>query len=209
VTRDAVEAELRAQSVAVVGSYDISGLASAVTDPTAAVVLLDVSGMDISKFRNVVPQDLAAKILMFGIPRGVDEVVNCARSGAAGLLDGDAPLPELLEAISTVAVGRTACSCLVAVALAAYVARTARAEPSVVTSLTPREAEVASLVADGLSNIEIARSLEISLSTVKIHVHGVLQKLRVDRRAQVAERLGRHSTPIDLSSDLDPTIRAT
>jgi DNA-binding NarL/FixJ family response regulator len=56
-------------------------------------------------------------------------------------------------------------------------------------ALTPRQREIASLVADGLSNKQIARRLLIEQATVKNHVHSILVKLGVSRRDQVAKRL--------------------
>jgi DNA-binding NarL/FixJ family response regulator len=49
--------------------------------------------------------------------------------------------------------------------------------------LTPREHQVAMLVARGLSNKEVARELGLSLSTVKRHMHSIMLKLGVKRRA--------------------------
>ena len=57
--------------------------------------------------------------------------------------------------------------------------------------LTPRERAIAALVADGLSNKEIAVRLGIELCTVKNHVHHILEKLHVSRRTQAAARFRR------------------
>ena len=51
-------------------------------------------------------------------------------------------------------------------------------------TLTPRELEIVSLIADGLANKEIARSLQIEVATVKNHVHHILAKLGVTRRTE-------------------------
>jgi DNA-binding NarL/FixJ family response regulator len=56
-------------------------------------------------------------------------------------------------------------------------------------SLTGREAEIAELVADGLSNKAIASVLSIELATVKNHVHSVLEKLGVHSRGEAAAKL--------------------
>lgn len=56
-------------------------------------------------------------------------------------------------------------------------------------ALTPREQEVAALVADGLSNAAIAGRLRLGVGTVKDHVHAVLVKARLRRRSQVAAAL--------------------
>ena len=56
-------------------------------------------------------------------------------------------------------------------------------------SLTPRELEVAELMGDHNSNGEIASELGISIHTVKIHVHNVMQKLQINHRSQTRETL--------------------
>jgi DNA-binding CsgD family transcriptional regulator len=63
------------------------------------------------------------------------------------------------------------------------------ARPAWYTSLTPRERQVADLVAAGLSNAAIARRLDISVLTTKDHVHHVLDKSAYRRRAQIAAAL--------------------
>jgi DNA-binding NarL/FixJ family response regulator len=57
--------------------------------------------------------------------------------------------------------------------------------------LTAREVQVLDLIADGLSNKEIAARLYIELSTVKNHVHSILTKLRAHTRAEAAARAQR------------------
>jgi DNA-binding NarL/FixJ family response regulator len=56
-------------------------------------------------------------------------------------------------------------------------------------TLTPREREVATLIAEGLTNAELARRLYISPKTAAVHVSNILAKLGVASRAQVAARL--------------------
>ena len=54
------------------------------------------------------------------------------------------------------------------------------------SSLTPRESEIASLVAGGKSNKQIAADLSLSYSTVKNHISSILDKLNLDHRTQIA-----------------------
>jgi DNA-binding CsgD family transcriptional regulator len=58
-------------------------------------------------------------------------------------------------------------------------------------ALTPREREVALLIADGLTNAELARRLYISPKTAAVHVSNILHKLGVSSRTQVASAVGR------------------
>ena len=55
--------------------------------------------------------------------------------------------------------------------------------------LTRREAEIVGLIDEGLSNKQIAGRLSIELATVKNHVHSILEKLQVERRAEAAARV--------------------
>jgi DNA-binding NarL/FixJ family response regulator len=55
--------------------------------------------------------------------------------------------------------------------------------------LTPREREIAALVACNLPNKEIARRLRLGPATIKNHVHNILQKLNIHRRGDIAGRL--------------------
>jgi two-component system nitrate/nitrite response regulator NarL len=72
--------------------------------------------------------------------------------------------------------------------------------------LTAREREVLKLVDGGLSNKEIAVRLRIEVSTVKNHVHNLLDKLNVTSRMQAAARLGTHVSVRQrgLATDLNP-----
>jgi DNA-binding CsgD family transcriptional regulator len=73
--------------------------------------------------------------------------------------------------------------------LAALRGRLGMAEPVAATPLTPREREVAVLLAEGLTNAELARRLFISPRTAAVHVSNILSKLNVTSRNQVAARL--------------------
>lgn len=53
-------------------------------------------------------------------------------------------------------------------------------------SLTDRQKEIALLIVNGFSNKEIAKSLQVSPSTVKNHVHAILDRLQIDRRSKIA-----------------------
>jgi len=58
-------------------------------------------------------------------------------------------------------------------------------------NLTPREAEVARLAADGLSNKAIARSLGVTEGTIKVHLNAIFRKLGVGNRSDLIRRLHR------------------
>lgn len=114
------------------------------------------------------------------------EVVRFVEAGARGYLLRGARLNELVETVKEVHAGRTPCEPTVAAQvlerLAHLAAESGCGPPAAQTSLSAREVEVLEMVADGLSNKEIAAGLGLALSTVKNHVHNLLGKLDVGRR---------------------------
>ncbi|MBD0418189.1 response regulator transcription factor [Streptomyces sp. TRM S81-3] len=116
-------------------------------------------------------------------------VVAALRAGAHGFLPKDVSPEELVAAVRVVHTGEAAVAPrLLTRLIAAYVRAPHRAGPPAVAvdsgELTPREAEVWRLMARGLDNTEIARALDISVSTVKNHITAVFGKLGVRDRAQ-------------------------
>ncbi|MET8406265.1 response regulator transcription factor [Streptomyces sp900116325] len=117
----------------------------------------------------------------------LDEYVNEAlRAGASGFLLKDAPAAQLLNGIRTVATGEALLAPEVTRRLVGrYAARIRPAESAAAdTGLTPRELEVLRLIANGLSNGEIAATLVISPETVKTYVSRILTKLGLRDRVQ-------------------------
>jgi two-component system nitrate/nitrite response regulator NarL len=134
-----------------------------------------------------------ARILAYGVSAGDDEAIRCAEAGVAGYIPRDATTPELVATILSVSRGEFACSPRVAALLLKRVADLAGSRPvrEAEIALTAREREVGQLLDDGLSNKEIAGRLGIGVSTVKNHVHHLLEKLNVSGRGQAAARIRR------------------
>jgi len=125
----------------------------------------------------------------------LDEYVYRAlRAGASGFLLKDAPPAALLHGIRTVATGAALLDPEVTRKLVGRFATRIRpaeaTEPDV--PLTPRELEVLRLIADGLSNSEIAGALVISRETVKTFVSRILTKLGLRDRVQAVVYAYRH-----------------
>ncbi|OEV08806.1 response regulator [Streptomyces nanshensis] len=117
----------------------------------------------------------------------LDEYVyEALRAGASGFLLKDAPPAQLLHGIRTVALGAALLDPEVTRRLVGkYAARIRPAEDAPRDiPLTPRELEVLRLIADGLSNSEIAGALQISQETVKTFVSRILTKLDLRDRVQ-------------------------
>ncbi|MFF3443480.1 response regulator [Streptosporangium sp. NPDC002721] len=114
------------------------------------------------------------------------DIVRAVEAGAAGYLLKDTSRADLLAAIRSAARGETVLSPSVATRLVT------RMRAPVAESLSPRETEVLSLVARGLTNAEIGKALFISETTVKTHLLRVFGKLGVsDRTAAVTTALDR------------------
>jgi DNA-binding NarL/FixJ family response regulator len=118
----------------------------------------------------------------------LDEYVYDALcAGASGFLLKDVTAERLFDAVRVVAVGEALLAPAVTRRLISEFARLRPAAPAssaAVAELTPRETEVLRLLAEGLSNPEIAGRLVITEETVKTHVSRVLHKLALRDRAQ-------------------------
>nr|WP_234438452.1 response regulator transcription factor [Streptomyces sp. NRRL S-340] len=119
-------------------------------------------------------------------------VVAALRAGACGFLPKDSSPEELVAAIRTVRAGEAVVAPRLLTRLISAYVRTRPAAAGgrpdaacrAAADLTPREAEVWRLLATGLDNNEIARTLEISVSTVKNYITSIFDKLGVRDRAQ-------------------------
>jgi DNA-binding NarL/FixJ family response regulator len=119
----------------------------------------------------------------------LDEFVYAAlRAGASGFLLKDTPPPDLLTAIRVIAAGDALLAPTITRRLIAEFSRRPaplRPHAGVLDGVTDRERDVLLLIAYGLSNVEIATQLHVSLPTVKTHIGHLLAKLRARDRAQL------------------------
>ncbi len=156
------------------------------------VVLLDLhmpgtSGLQvISLLREEAP---LAQIIMLTVSEDSEDLLEALRLGARGYLLKNIETVFLLDSIRRGAAGESVMSSQMAGKLADVI-RLPQKENLVVATglekLTPREREVIIMLARGASNKEIARSLDLVESTVKIHVQGILRKLNLSSRVQAA-----------------------
>ncbi|WP_214404347.1 response regulator [Pseudonocardia lacus] len=125
-------------------------------------------------------------------------VYEALRAGASGFLLKDTPPAGLVAGVRTVAAGESLLAPSVTRELIGRYAERLRPAPAAdgggpLAELTPREREVLRLVADGLSNAEIAAELVVAAETVKTHVSRILNKLDLRDRVQavvLAHRTG-------------------
>jgi DNA-binding NarL/FixJ family response regulator len=121
-----------------------------------------------------------------------ESVLGALRAGARGYLTKDASSEDIRAAILTVAAGDAALDPAVQHHVVAALSsdRAARADPGAADStglpdgLTPREAEVLALIAEGLTNAEIAERLVVSPTTIKSHINHLFAKAGLRDRAQ-------------------------
>jgi len=158
-----------------------------VAEHSPDVVLMDLSmpnvdGIEATK--RIVESQPATKVIALTSFATDDKVFPAIRAGAAGYLLKEAEPAELAEAIRKVYRGESILHPNIAARLMADVAAaTPRAHR---TDLTRRELEVLRLIAQGMSNRQIASELTVAEKTVKTHVSSVLSKLGVADRTQAA-----------------------
>ena len=141
------------------------------------VVLMDIRmpGMDGLEATRLITASCDTKVLIL-TTFDLDEYVYAAlRGGASGFLVKDTPAPDLLAAIRVVAAGEALLSPSVTRRL--IMKFTGRDRPALLQGVTERERQVLALVAEGLSNGEIAERLHIGPGTAKTHVRHLLAKL--------------------------------
>jgi len=145
------------------------------------VVLLDfempgLSGVE--AVRELVRALPNGQLIVFTAFADDERIIGAVRSGAKGYVLKGAPAHEVAQAIRDVHAGGSYLPPTIAAVLARQVREPKR------TSLSARERDVLRFVADGLSNKQIARRLEITERTVKYHVNSAMTKLGADNRAQ-------------------------
>lgn len=161
----------------------------------ADVVLMDIRmpGIDgVEATRRIsADEDLAGVKVLVLTTFELDEYVYLAlHAGASGFLGKSVEPEDLLEAIRLVAAGEALLSpaatrSLIATFLAQPSRVAAAGVPERLAQLTAREREIVALVAEGLTNVDIAERLYISPTTVKTHVNRSMTKLDLRDRAQL------------------------
>jgi DNA-binding NarL/FixJ family response regulator len=191
VYREGLERLLRdMEQIVFVGSASCaSEAADQVRDIEPDIVLLDMSMEEAySTARKVAKTSKASRVVALGMSESETDVFRCAAIGIAGYVTRSGSLSDVVAAIDAVSRGEVHCSPRIAGSLYRRVGalsshRRAAANPE--SGLTTREQQILRLMRQGLSNKVISRRLGIELSTVKNHVHSILAKLGVHRRAEV------------------------
>jgi DNA-binding NarL/FixJ family response regulator len=151
------------------------------------VVLMDIRmpGMDgLEATRQILQGDSGVKVVILTTFDLDEHVYEALRAGASGFLLKDVPASQLVHAVRVAAAGEALLAPSITKRLIASFAPQASPAAYSLPDLTPRETEVLTLLAEGLSNVEIADRLFVSDATVKTHVAHILTKLGVRDRVQ-------------------------
>ena len=170
-------------------------LAAEIETAVPDVVLLDTSPRDaLAVAARLIRERPQTRILGFGVSDVPEDVVACAEAGLSGYVPCTASIKDLISAARRVAFGSTVCSDAIADGLFQHLRRAAFGSlpSSLERVLTQRQQQIVGLIGEGLSNKEIARRLSLGTSTVKNHVHDILDRLQVTSRSEAAARIHRN-----------------
>jgi two-component system nitrate/nitrite response regulator NarL len=171
---------------------DLEGVRNSLASHRADLVLIDVThGIDLYDVRSIAAQWPEVALVALGLNEQRQEVIRCGRAGFTGYVAREASLDALCKALCDVIEGRLACPAEISSGLLRALFRGDHPpdDSALEHGLTRREGDVLRLIGEGLSNKEIARELELSVATVKHHVHNVLDKLHLPRRAHAMRRV--------------------
>jgi two-component system NarL family response regulator len=196
LVRSAVRQALTAEDIQVVGEASTAEEAILLAPQLAPdVLLLDVNlpgTSGLAMLRELAPRLPSTKIVMLTVSDDRRDLIEAVRNGAAGYLTKDLSPDALQRAVRGIRSGDLAMSRAMAAEviqhLASATGRSGIDPAQALPGISPREEEVLSLLADGLTDKEIADRLGISPRTVETHVGSLLNKLGVRNRAEAARR---------------------
>ena len=188
---EAVADVLAASGIEIVGrARDGTDAVEQIEEHRPQVALLDLrmpglSGIEVARrIGRSAPESAVILYTAFGDRALLTEAMD---AGARGFVLKEAPLAEVVRAVELVAAGRT----YVDPVLAGVLSSSSAADN--IPNLTPRERDVLRLLADGLSNEEIGKSLFISRETVRTHLRKAMAKLDADTRTEAVATALRQS----------------
>ena len=184
------------QLMAIEGGFTVVGEASSghegvtlATELEPDLVLLDLNmdGMDgIETLQSLRSAGCMARIVMLTVSDQGEDLVAALRAGADGYLLKDTEPEDLLRQLQQIVGGRLVLSDRLGEHLARAMRTPESLAPAGQPAFTPREQEVLGLLAEGQSNKQIARELDLSEGTVKVHVKHILKKLGLHSRLEAA-----------------------
>jgi len=165
-----------------------------IADSSCSVLLIDSSVTAESGFQlvhDLVETTDGLKVVMIGMEDDEESFLKAVCAGAVGYVLKDASAMDVVSAIRAVARDEAACPPRLCLSLFHYVATSLANLPNVrikvQMGLTRRQQQLVPLLAQGLTNKEIAVQLNLSEQTVKNHIHRMLQKVGAEDRLSVVE----------------------
>ncbi len=142
--------------------------------------------------KSVKKKSSGTKIIVMDLIPVHEEILEFVQAGVSGFILKDASVDDFLKTIRAVAAGEKVLPSNLTDSLFSQIVVHAVSGPkssSLIKSvrMTKREKQVIELIADGLTNKEIAQKLNLSTYTVKSHVHNILEKLALHTRVQIAK----------------------
>ena len=131
------------------------------------------------------------KVVLIDMEEDPEIFLNCVRAGASGYLLKDASSEEVISGVCAVAQGKAVCPPQLCARLFEAYSRQQTAAPSaqmeIDFGLTRRQRQIVPLIGQGLTNKEIANTLNLSEQTVKNHIHGIMRCIGVKNRFEVVD----------------------
>lgn len=156
------------------------------------LMLIDVElrdGLAVELTRIPAQQFPTIKTIVIGGLNQESRILECIEAGANGFFLKEASITDLVETIYMTLRGEAHCSPHLAFSLFSRLFELSQSNSYSLSSdpinLSQRELQVLRLVADGLGNKQIAQQLNLSLHTIKNHVHNILEKLSLNNRSEV------------------------
>jgi DNA-binding NarL/FixJ family response regulator len=183
------------------GDFNVCGVSPCVPDTIssvgasgAEVLILDsvtARLSDCAIISKIVSQVPGMKVVLIDMDNDREIFLECVRAGAMGYILKDASAAEVVSMVQAVAQGQAVCPPHLCVHLFRAFSRQWTAIPSarikLEFGLTRRQQQIVPLIAQGLTNKEIASHLNLSEQTVKNHIHGIMRRVGADDRLQVID----------------------
>lgn len=158
--------------------------------PDLALIDVRMPDMDgLATCRSIKQEVPTTNVILVTMHENPHYLLEALRAGASAYVLKDVTQRDLLSTIRRVLRGESVLNPEIVVRVLGHMTSdTPRQANILAVPLSPREREVLQLLAQGLTNREIARRLTVSISTIKIHVEHILAKLEVSDRTQAAVR---------------------
>lgn len=146
------------------------------------------------RFRRIVPE---CKVIMLDVPNQDETILSCIEiGGISGYVVQEGSFNDLISVIRAISAGESICSPRLAnlafTRISTLANRFYDLRTSEISCLTRREQDIMEAIERGLSNKEIAGEFKIEVSTVKNHVHNILDKLKLQDRRSAARYAKQH-----------------